>query len=70
MPRKKPPHPLLEYIQKRGLTYRAAAKELRCDFTRLHHVCVRRNRPLPELAKRIVEWTKGEVSYADLYGEP
>lgn len=62
-----PEHPLRAYMLAHGISYRMAMEQL--DATNLHHVCARSQRPGAGLAQRIVKWTKGEVTFEDLYGE-
>ena len=63
-------HPLLTYMrkQKPRVTYRAAGMALGCHFTTVRYICTRRHEPTPELARRIVVWSRGAVTMDKLYG--
>lgn len=62
-------HPLHAYLVAHGVSYRMAGLELQTGFTNIHHICAKNQNPGPQLAMRIVKWTKGAVTFEDLYGE-
>lgn len=61
-------HPLRVYLDARGLGYRPAAEALGCHFSTLSHICCgRRSKPSLWLARRIVEWSKGKITFEELF---